>query len=84
MIVDRPKRAEGHNAIVVFVDHLSKMVRLIPTTADLDSVGFAKPFFTHVFPHYGMPEKIISDRGTQWNSEFFRKLFVITVISDCI
>ena len=74
LIVDLPESAEGHNAILVFVDHLSKMVRLIPTRKDLKTEGFAALFFQHIFPHYGMPERIISDRGQQWNSEFFKEL----------
>ena len=74
LIVDLPRTSEGHNAIAVFVDHLSKMVRLVPTTTELSTAGFAKLFFQHVFPHYGMPERIISDRGRQWNSQFFKEL----------
>jgi putative transposase len=74
MIVDLPMTVEGHNAIVVFVDHLSKMVRIIPSHNNLDTKGFAKLFFTEVFAHYGMPSQIISDRGNQWNNEFFKDL----------
>jgi hypothetical protein len=58
----------------VFVCHLSKMVRLIPTRTLLDTQGFAKLFIREVFPHYGLPRHIISDRGRQWNSDFFREL----------
>jgi hypothetical protein len=27
-----------------------------------------------MFPHYGFPLKIVSDRGTQWNSDLFKAL----------
>lgn len=75
LIVDLPQTAgDEYNAICVFVCHLSKMVRLIPTRTTLDTRGFAKLFFREVFPHYGMPQVIVSDRGTQWNSEFFKEL----------
>ena len=50
------------------------MVRLIPTTTKLKTEGFAKLFFREVFPHYGFPAQIISDRGNQWNSAFFKAL----------
>ena len=72
MIVDLPRTRMGFNAIVVFMCHLSKMVRLVPCDTDLDTMGFAKLFIKEIFPHYGMPLNIVSDRGTQWNSEFFK------------
>lgn len=75
MIMDLPVTAGNeYNAIVVFVCHLSKMVRLVPARTSLTTEGFAKLFVREVFPHYGMPETIVSDRGTQWNSEFFHSL----------
>ncbi len=74
LIVDLPRSSKGYDAILVFTCHLSKMVRIVKTTSDLSSRGFAAKFFKHVFPHYGFPEQIVSDRGPQWNSEFFRDL----------
>jgi IS30 family transposase len=76
LIVDLPVSEEGFNAVCVFVCHLSKMVRLIATKTDLTATGFAK-LFLKVFPHYGFPLHIVSDRGTQWNSEFFRALCTV-------
>ena len=75
MIVDLPvSREDGFNAIIVFMCHLSKMARIIPTYTSLDAKGMAKLFIREIFPHYGMPMEIISDRGTQWNNEFFQAL----------
>ena len=79
LIVDLPRSTQlwslqGHNAICVFVCHLSKMVRLVPTSTELDAPGFAKLFLREVFPHYGFPLSIVSDRGPQWNSDFFKAL----------
>ena len=72
LVVDLPKSTKGHNAICVFVCHLTKMVRLVPTHTTLDAAGFIRLFMREVFPHYGMPEAIVSDRGTQWNNELFQ------------
>jgi hypothetical protein len=47
------------------------MVRLIPIVNELSAVVFAKLFMHEVFPHYGFPLKLISDRGRQWNNDFF-------------
>ena len=75
LIVDLPVTTdEGYNAIIVFVCHLSGMVRLVPTYKDVSTRGTAKLFFREIFPHYGMPNKIVSDRGSTWNSEFFKEL----------
>ena len=74
LIVDLPTTIDGYNTICVFVCHLSKMVRLVPTDTSLDTIKFAKMFFKEIFPHYGMPLKIVSDRGSQWNSEFFSEV----------
>lgn len=74
MITQLPRTASGFDCIVVFVDQFSKMVRLIPTTSTLDGPGFAKLFFQHIYPHYGLPLGICSDRGVQWNNQFFKSL----------
>ena len=75
LITDLPVTRSGeYNAVCVFVCHLSKMVRLIPTNMKLKTEGFAKLFFREVFPHYGFPAQIVSDRGKQWNAAFFKAL----------
>jgi hypothetical protein len=75
LIVDLPvSLGAEYNAIIVFMCHLSKMVRIIPTHTSLDAKGLAQLFIREIFPHYGMPLEIISDRGTQWNNEFFQAL----------
>ena len=66
--------ASGHDAICVFVDRLTKMVRMAPTTSDVDAVGAARLFIDHVFRHHGMCTTLVADRGTQFTSRFFRTL----------
>ena len=74
MITQLPKTTTGFDCIVVFVDQFSKMARLIPSTSTLDGPGFAKLFFQHIYPHYGLPLGICSDRGVQWNNKFFKAI----------
>ena len=50
------------------------MVRIIPCHRTLTTEGFVKLFFREIFPHYGMPQQIVSDRGTQWCNDFFKAL----------
>jgi hypothetical protein len=74
-IMQLPITARGHTAIVVFVDKLSKMVHLAPTTVDVDASTTARIFFDHVFRLHGMPETIISDRDPRFTSTFWKSLF---------
>ena len=73
-ILSLPTTQSGRDTIIVFVDHFSKAVRLIPARSNLDSAGFARKFIKHVYPHYGLPIGIVSDRGSRWNSEVFRNM----------
>ena len=74
MITQLPRTTSGMDCIVVFVDQFSKMTRLIPSVSTLDGPGFAKLFFQQIYPHYGLPLGICSDRGVQWNNKFFRSI----------
>ena len=74
LIIDLPLSADGHNAVCTIRDHLSKMYRIIPTVNTVSAEGIAKLFIREVFPHYGMPTKLISDRDQRWNGEFFEAL----------
>ena len=74
LIVGLPKTTLGQDAIVVFSCHGSKGVRLVADNTNLNAPGFAQLYFEQVFVHYGMPSRIVSDRGTTWNNEFFREL----------
>ena len=69
-----PKTTSDMDCIIVFLDQFSKMVRLIPTVSTLEGPGFAKLFFQYIYPHYGLPLGICSDRGVQWNNAFFRSV----------
>jgi hypothetical protein len=74
LITELPLTVSGLNSVCVFVCHLSKMVRLVRTTSKLDAVGFAKLLIREILAHYGFPLTIISNRGPQWNNEFFRAM----------
>jgi len=74
MITQLPRTQSGHDCVVVFVDQCSKMARIITSVSTLSGPGFATLFFQHIYPHYGLPLGICSDRGTQWNNNFFKSL----------
>ena len=71
LIVKLPTTADGHDSILVFVDRLSKMVHLMPTTESLNARSFAALFVNNVVRLHGLPATLISGRGLQYNSSFW-------------
>src|SRR5258708_2160332 len=66
--------SKGYNAILVAVDRLSKRIHAVPTVTMVDSAGVAHLFLEHVWRHHGLPEAVISDRGSAFVSNFSREL----------
>ena len=64
----------GFTAILVIVDRLSKQAIFIPTHDTITSPELAKLFLLHVFSKHGVPAHVMSDRGTEFVSHFFRSL----------
>src|SRR5258708_1307161 len=62
--------SKGYNAILMVVDHLSKQIHAIPTVTSLDSAGVTQLFLEHVWHHHGLPEEVISDRGSTFIPNF--------------
>ena len=74
-IVEVPETSEGYNTIVVFVNRLSEMVHLQPTTTTATAMDIANIFFKTIFCLHGLPRVIISDRDTKFTSRFWQTLF---------
>ncbi|CAI7798149.1 unnamed protein product [Closterium sp. NIES-54] len=73
-ITDLPKTRDGHTAILVFVDRLTKMVHFVPTTTDVSAEDTAKLFVTHVFRLHGLPRVMVSDRDPCFTSRFWQEV----------
>ena len=61
----------GHNAICCEVDRLSKERHYIATTKELHAERLADLFLKHVWKHHGLLRSIVSDRGSQFISDFW-------------
>lgn len=72
LVTDLPLTAEGHDSIVVFIDRLSKMVRIAPCTKDTTAEQFAELFYTQVFRSHGLPDELVHDRAPIWTSKFWQ------------
>ena len=62
------------NTILVIVDWLTKKAIFIPAHDTITFIDLACLFVLHVFSKHGIPSHIISDRGLEFVSNFFRSL----------
>ena len=54
--------SQGYDSIMTITDHdCSKAAIFLPCNETIDGPGVAELYAQHVFPHYGVPKKIISD-----------------------
>lgn len=68
-------QSQGYDAILVIIDRLSKLLHAIPTNDTISAEGVARMFRDHVWRHHGLPEQVISDRGSQFVSGFMKELY---------
>ena len=68
-----PKTKAGYDAILVFVDRLTSMYTLFPTTTKCTAQTWADLFIEHVFCNHGQLE-VISDRGPQFAGKYNQAL----------
>ena len=84
-IPDRPWRAitmdhivklpgsHGYDTIWVICDRLTRYAHFIPYTESSTAADLAWIFLARIFIYHGMPESIISDRGTTFISAFWKE-----------
>jgi hypothetical protein len=74
LIIHLPPTPRGHDAIVVFVDRLSKMVHLVACTTDCTARALANTFVQEVFRLHGVPRSLVSDRDSRFTSSFWKEV----------
>jgi len=74
-IVALPKSSRNNDSVLVVVDRFTKMVRFFPCKTTITSEQLAQVLFQNIISQYGLPDEIISDRGTQFMSELFTDLW---------
>ena len=72
-ITDLPA-SHGKTVIWVVVDVFSKQAHFIPCSTILTASKLATLFLQHVYKLHGLPKRILSDRGSQFVSKFWRAL----------
>lgn len=78
LITKLPTTAAGYDAVVVFVDRLTKMIHIVPTVTACDGPMVARLFFDNVFKHHGMPHELVSDRDPRFTGSFWKELFTLS------
>ena len=67
--------SNGFDSILTITDHdCSKASLLLPCNETINAEGVADLYLQRVFPHYGLPSKVISDRDPRFTSRFMREL----------
>jgi Integrase zinc binding domain len=72
LITDLPKNGDC-DSVLTIVDHdCTKVALFFPCNKSVDAIGVAMIYAQQVFPHYGIPRKIISDRDPCFTANFVR------------
>ncbi len=72
LTVGLPQTKSGKDGVLVFVDRLTKYAHFVPVRSSMGAKDFARKFVKHVFANHGLPEIIVSDRGSTWANQFWR------------
>ena len=67
-----PSTERGHDAVLVIVDRLSKMVHLVATSTRVTSAETFDMLATHVLGRHGVPDTIVSDRDPRFTGHFWQ------------
>jgi Integrase zinc binding domain len=84
LIMDLPV-SEGFDAIFTITDHdTTKATVFIPCNKTIDALNAAQLYTKHVFPYYGAPKRIISDRDPHFTAELAKELCCLLDIKQNI
>ena len=65
----------GYDSILTITNHdCTKMMIAIPCNETISAEGVADLYLRQVFPRFGIPSKVISDRDPRFTSKFMREL----------
>jgi hypothetical protein len=74
-VVGFPKTQKGHDSIWVIVDWLTKVAHFLPVRTTHGGEKLAKLYIENIVKLHGVSSRIVSDRGTQFTSRFWKSLY---------
>jgi hypothetical protein len=82
LITDLPV-SRGYDSILTIVDQgCTKAAVFLPCHKMIDAVGVASLYAQRVFPFYGVPRRVISDRDPRFTAQFVKELCRVLNISQ--
>ena len=69
--------SKNFNSIFVVVDCFTKMAHFTSCNKIVTDEEIVRLFINNIYKYHGVPNDIISDRGTQFTSKFWQSLFKI-------
>jgi Lon protease-like protein len=75
LITHLPTSKAGYDAIVVFVDKLSKQCHAAAIRTEISAPELAQVCLREVIRHHGVPQSIVSDRDPRFVAHFWRCLW---------
>jgi hypothetical protein len=63
----------GYDSIWVIIDRFSKVAHFIPVKTMYKGAKLAELYIARIVCLQGVPKKIVSDRGPQFTSRFWKK-----------
>jgi transposase InsO family protein len=73
-IMGLPRTKSGYDSIWVVVDRLTKVAHFIPVKTTYTSAKLSDIYMKRIVCLHGVPKSIVSDRGTQFTSHFWKQL----------
>ena len=77
LLISTNWKEDNYDSILVIVDLLMKMVHYELVKVSIDAPGLAKVILNMVVWHHGLPNLIVSDRGSLFTSKFWLSLFYL-------
>jgi hypothetical protein len=69
-----PRTQKGNDSIWVIIDRLTKVAHFITVKTTFGGAALARIYLKEIVRLHGIPRKIVSDRGTQFTSKFWKGL----------
>ena len=71
-VIGLPPSRQHHDSIWVVVDRLTKSAHFLPVHTSYTAEDYARLYIRELVRLHGVPLSIISDRGTQFTSQFWK------------
>ena len=67
-------KGDSYDSILVIIDRLTKMVHYKQVKITIEASGLAEVIIDMVVSHHGLPDSIVTDRGSLFTSKFWSLL----------